>query len=96
MCLALIVCAGWGGLAEAANAEVVGTRPVEGLRENTPEVHALVGGRIVVSPGRVIEKGTLVIRGGRNAAVAKEERPEDARAGELTDKPATPWLRHKS
>ena len=54
MCLALIVCAGWGGLAEAANAEVVGTRPVEGLRENTPEVHALVGGRIVVSPGRVI------------------------------------------
>ena len=92
MCLALIVCAGWGGLAEAANAEVVGTRPVEGLRENTPEVHALVGGRIVVSPGRVIEKGTLVIRGGRIAAVGEVETPADARVWDLTGKTITPGL----
>lgn len=92
MWLALVVCAGWGGLAEAANAEVVSTRPVEGLRENTPEVHALVGGRIVVSPGRVIEKGTLVIRGGRIAAVGDVETPADARVWDLTGKTISPGL----
>ena len=38
------------------------TTPVEGLRDASPRVHALVGGRIVVAPGKVIENGTLVLR----------------------------------
>jgi hypothetical protein len=40
------------------------TRPVEGIRNNVPSVHALVGARIVTTPDRTIEKGTLVIRDG--------------------------------
>lgn len=38
------------------------TRPAEGLRQNTPNVHALTNARIVVAPGRVLEKATLVVR----------------------------------
>lgn len=38
--------------------------PTTGLRDNTPAVHAFVNARIVTAPGRIIEKGTLVIRDG--------------------------------
>lgn len=37
---------------------------IEGLRDNTPRFHALTGARLAVSPGQVIENGTLVIRDG--------------------------------
>jgi hypothetical protein len=30
----------------------------------TPRVHAITGARIVLSPGQVIERGTIVIRDG--------------------------------
>ncbi|MDZ7292972.1 MAG: hypothetical protein ONB44_20880 [candidate division KSB1 bacterium] len=40
------------------------TTPTEGLRENTPKVHALINAKIVIAPGQVIEKGTVVIRDG--------------------------------
>ncbi|HUF27475.1 MAG TPA: amidohydrolase family protein [Gemmatimonadaceae bacterium] len=56
------------------------TTPVEGLRENPSGVHALTGARIVVAPGRVIERGTLVIRNGVIEAVgANVAAPPDAR-----------------
>jgi len=56
------------------------TKPIEGIRENTPKVHALVNARIVQAPGRVIERGTIVLRDGTIEAVgASVEPPADAR-----------------
>jgi len=66
----LSVCASaFGVIALAAE---VGTAPVLGLHENTPTLHALVGGKIVVAPGRVIEKGTIVFRDGLITAIGAE------------------------
>jgi imidazolonepropionase-like amidohydrolase len=61
------------------------TSPSVGIRQNTPDVHAFVNARIVVSPGNVIEKGTLVIRDGVIEAVgASIPIPEDARQWDMT------------
>ncbi len=60
------------------------TAPVEGLRDNTPGVHALVGARVVVAPGRVLEEATLVIRDGLIEAVGPGvQPPADARVWTL-------------
>ncbi|MCE5250391.1 amidohydrolase family protein, partial [bacterium] len=40
------------------------TAPVIGLHENTPDIVALTNVRIVVSPGTVLEKATLIVRDG--------------------------------
>lgn len=50
----------------------VSTERVEGLRDNTPRWHALTGARIVLAPGKIIEKGTLVLRDGRIAALGAD------------------------
>ena len=84
--LAMLFLATWGLAAP------VTTRPVEGLRSNTPDVHALVGARIVVSPGHVIEQGTVVVRDGRIEAVGRVETPADARVWELSGKTIYPGL----
>ncbi|NIR49345.1 hypothetical protein GWO43_12655, partial [candidate division KSB1 bacterium] len=56
------------------------TEPIEGIRENTPQVHALINARIVQAPDRVIEKGTVVLRDGVIEAVgANVSPPADAR-----------------
>ncbi|MFQ5752370.1 MAG: hypothetical protein ACE5HI_10270, partial [bacterium] len=56
------------------------TKPTAGIRENTPKVHALINARIVQAPGRVIEKGTIVIRNGIITSVgAQISLPADAR-----------------
>jgi hypothetical protein len=56
------------------------TTPIEGLRDATPRVHALVGARIVVSPAETIENGTVVVRDGVIEAVgAGLAAPPDAR-----------------
>lgn len=53
--------------------------PPPSVRAEAPRVHALTGVRIVVSPGRVIESGTVVIRDGViTAAGADVEVPADA------------------
>ena len=62
------------------------TRPVQGLRENTPSVHALLNARIVVAPGRVIEKGNVVVRDGSIEAVGDVQPPADARVWDLEGK----------
>jgi imidazolonepropionase-like amidohydrolase len=50
---------------------------------NTPRVHAIVGARIVTAPGKVIPRGTIVIRDGVITAVgAKVDVPADARVWE--------------
>jgi imidazolonepropionase-like amidohydrolase len=60
------------------------TTPVEGLRDNTPRVHALVNARIVVAPGNVVDRGTLVLRNGVVEAVGTEVTPPaDARVWEM-------------
>ncbi|MCE9604121.1 MAG: amidohydrolase family protein [Planctomycetia bacterium] len=62
-----------------------GTAPVQGLHDRTPSFHALVGGRIVVAPGRVIEKGTLVFRDGLITAVGAEAKvPSGATVSDVT------------
>ncbi len=56
------------------------TAPPEGLRENTPSTHALVGARLVIAPGRVIENGKLIVRDGLiEAASAEVAVPQEAR-----------------
>src|SRR5262245_2276288 len=69
------------------HAQTPGVAPPSGLRNNTPSVHALVGGRIVVAPGQVIEKGTIVLRDGSIAAVGADiEPPADARRWDASGK----------
>jgi N-acetylglucosamine-6-phosphate deacetylase len=63
------------------------TVPRPGLRENTPNVHALRGARIVVSPGNVIEQGTLLVRDGSIEAVGADvETPADAKVWDESGK----------
>ncbi len=45
------------------------TAPVEGLRDAPNRTHALVGGRVVVAPGKVLENATIVVRDGLIAEV---------------------------
>jgi imidazolonepropionase-like amidohydrolase len=61
------------------------TSPVTGLRDNTPNVHALSNAKIIVSPGNVIEQGTVIIRDGVIEAVgANVSRPDDAQIWDLS------------
>ena len=78
---------------QGAGAKPPSTRPVEGLRDHTPAIHALVGARIVVAPGRVLERGTIVVRDGMITAVGPEVAvPDDARVWELAGKTIYPGL----
>ncbi len=61
------------------------TSPAVGLRDNTPAVHALANGRIVVGPGNIIENGTVVIRDGVIEAVGSNlSPPTDARVWDMS------------
>jgi len=63
------------------------TAPAEGLRQNTPQVHALVGARIVTAPGRVIEEGIIVLRDGLVESVGADvDVPADARRWDVSGK----------
>jgi N-acetylglucosamine-6-phosphate deacetylase len=71
----------------AVAAEQATTAPPNGLRDRTPAAHALLGGRIVVAPGRVIERGALIIRDGIIAAVGEKlDCPADCRKWDMTGK----------
>ncbi len=60
------------------------TTPIEGLRDASPRTHAFTGARIVVAPGRVIERGTLIVRDGVVAAVGDNVPvPADARVWDV-------------
>lgn len=68
-----------GGVAPSTEA-APRTAPSNGLRENTPSTHALTEARLVVAPGKVVERGTLVIRDGVIVAAGAEEAiPAEAR-----------------
>ena len=61
--------------------------PVEGLHQNTPRVHALANAKIVVSPTKTLENGTIVIRDGLIESVgANINIPSDARVRDLDGK----------
>lgn len=67
------------------------TTPPAGLRENTPYVDALVGGKVVISPRQTLEQGTLVLRNGVIVAVGeKVEIPADARVWDVAGKTIYP------
>jgi imidazolonepropionase-like amidohydrolase len=69
------------------------TTPVEGLRDNTPDVHAFINARIVQSPGKVIPKGTVIIRDGLIEAVGENiAPPPDARVWDYSGKTIYPGL----
>lgn len=77
------------GVAEAQPTTV----PAAGLRENAPAVHALVNAKIVVSPDRTIDRGTLVIRDGLITEVGADAAPpDDARVWDLAGKTIYPGL----
>lgn len=69
------------------------TAPTEGLRDNTPKVHALINAKIVTSAGVVIEKGTVIVRDGVIEAVgAMITPPADARVWDYADRTIYPGL----
>ncbi len=67
--------------------------PVAGLRERTPRVQALVGGKIVQRPGKVLDVGTILIRDGVIVAVGEKlDLPPEARVWNVTGKTIYPGL----
>ncbi|MEK6757435.1 MAG: hypothetical protein AABZ02_14880 [Bacteroidota bacterium] len=69
------------------------TAPTVGLRENTPTVHAFTNARIVVAPGKIIARGTLVIRNGVIEAVGENVTlPADARVWDFKGSTLYPGL----
>src|SRR5262245_60862414 len=87
-CSALIALAAMAALvAHHGSAAPPSTPPVIGLAQNTPAIYALTNARIVPEPGKVIDKGTIVIRDGViEAAGAEVKPPADARIIDLSGK----------
>jgi hypothetical protein len=72
------------GLASGFASAQISTARVEGLRENNPRWHAIIGARIVTAPGKVIENGTIVMRDGVIVSVgAKTTAPAGAKVWNL-------------
>ena len=75
------------------SASVAQIEPADGIRKNIPQVHALENLTIVVSPGKRIEKGTIVVRDGIVEAAGRDVRiPADARVWDCTGLTAYPGL----
>src|SRR5437762_14140219 len=92
-CLARRLCVGSFALLLSiiASPAQVTTAPKQGIRENDPRLHALTNARIITAPGKVIEKGTILIRDGVIADVgATIKIPSDARVWDLTAKTIYP------
>src|SRR5256714_11164053 len=69
----------------------VTTVPKQGIRENDPRVHALTNALIVTAPGKIIEKGTVLIGDGLILEVgANVKVPAEARVWDLTGKTIYP------
>jgi imidazolonepropionase-like amidohydrolase len=62
----------------------IDTEPAEGIRDNSPRVHALTNAHVFVSPGVEIENATVVLRDGIIEAVGADiDPPDDARLWDL-------------
>ena len=69
----------------------VATAPRHGIRENDPRLHALTNARVVTAPGKVLEKGTVVIRDGVIVDVGPAVKvPPDARVWDLAGRTIYP------
>ena len=69
----------------------VQTSPTDGMKENTPSVHAFTNATIITSPGQVINNGTLVIRNGVIESVGRRVQvPADARVWDMEGKTIYP------
>lgn len=78
-------------VATAALAAPPATPPVEGLRENLPNVHAIVGAKIVLAPGETLDSGVIVVRDGVIVDVGADvEAPADARVWDATGRTIYP------
>jgi len=65
--------------------QAIRTQPVTGIRDNGTGFHALVGARVVTSPGQVLDDATVVIRNGLIQSVGRNtEAPAGARVWDLT------------
>lgn len=64
----------WVGLliGSAALAQNTSSDRVEGLRDNTPRWHALTEARLVLAPGKVVERGTVVLKDGQIVAAGAD------------------------
>ena len=61
------------------------TALTEGLHGNPPRVHALINARLVIAPGKVVERGCLVLRDGLiSEAGGDVQPPPDARVWDLS------------
>ena len=71
----------------AISAQIL-TEPVEGLRENTPQLHVLRGAKVWINPGEAIDKGVVLLSDGTIVSVGTEDLkvPEGAREWDLTGK----------
>src|SRR2546426_12451528 len=82
-------------LAQLARGQPPSSAQPEGLRQNTLAVHALVNVKVVLAPGRSIEKGTIVVRDGVIVTVGESDDtipPADARVWDLAGRTFYPGL----
>ena len=78
---------------DGSSTQAQGKGEKEAVRHLGPDVWALTGARIVVAPGRVLEKGTLVLADGRIEAVGADVPvPPGAREMALEGKTLYPGL----
>jgi imidazolonepropionase-like amidohydrolase len=78
-------------LSAIASSAQVTTAPKQGIRENDPRLHALTNARIVTAPGKIIEKGTVLIRDGVIVEAGPDVKiPSDARVWDLAGKTIYP------
>ncbi len=69
------------------------TEPPLGIRQNTPSVHVFTNAKIIVAPGKTIEKGTMVVRDGVIVAVGEQvDIPADARIWDMSGMTLYPGL----
>ncbi|MFU8811951.1 MAG: amidohydrolase family protein [Balneolaceae bacterium] len=67
------------------------TVPTDGMKDNTPRIHAFTNATIITSPGTTIQNGTLVIRDGVIEAVGRRASiPDDARVWNMEGKTIYP------
>src|SRR5690349_18248375 len=70
--------------AAAMSARAGADFPAPGFRPLPPGTHALVGARVVVKPGQVLDKATVIIRDGLIQSVgANVTIPADARVWDM-------------
>ena len=67
------------------------TTPVDGMKDNTPAVHAFTNAAIITEPGNVISNATLVIRNGVIESIGTNiNPPADARIWDMEGKTLYP------